>query len=141
MRLRQRQGRGGPTENLIPLINIVFLILIFFLVASTLRSFDPGGLDLTQARAEAGAEQGPNVLLVFADGGLKMAGETIAEDALADRLSAFKRTNPELPLLIAPDQALAAGRLVAIAATARAAGVENVLLVVRKRSSASGAGQ
>lgn len=138
MRLRQRQGRGGPAENLIPLINIVFLILIFFLVASTLRSFDPGGLDLTQARAESGAEQGPNVLLVFADGGLKMAGETIAEDALADRLSAFKRTNPDLPLLIAPDRALAAGRLVEIATTARSAGVGTVLVVVRKRHSDGG---
>jgi len=133
MRLRQRKARRGADENLIPLINIVFLILIFFLVASTLRSFDPSGLELTRAEAESGADQGPNVLLAFADGRVELAGAPVSNDALRSRLTAFKRANPDMPLLIAPDQSLPAERLVEVAAAARAAGIADVMLVVRKR--------
>jgi biopolymer transport protein ExbD len=135
MRLRQRAPGHGPEENLIPLINIVFLILIFFLVASTLRSFDPSGLDLTSAQADAGADQGPNVLVAFSDGRLALAGEVIAADALEPRLAAFAEAEPDLPLLIAPDRALPAERLVDIANTAKRAGVERVKLIVRKPGS------
>jgi biopolymer transport protein ExbD len=135
MRLKQRTPGRGPEENLIPLINIVFLILIFFLVASTLRSFDPSGLDLTSAQADADSNQGANVLLVFSDGGLALAGKTVAADALEIRLTAFAKAEPDLPLLIAPDRALPAKRLVEIANAAKSAGVEQVKLIVRKPTS------
>jgi len=135
MRLRERRNRDAHQENLIPLINIVFLILIFFLVASTLRSFDPQGLDLPRAVAEAGADQGPNVLLVFADGGIQLAGAPVAPDLLRERLTLFRRKNPDLPLLIAPDQSLPAQRLVDLSVTARAAGIEDILVVVQKQES------
>lgn len=135
MRLRERRNRDAHQENLIPLINIVFLILIFFLVASTLRSFDPQGLDLPRAAAEAGADQGPNVLLVFADGGTQLAGARVSPDSLRDRLARFRRNNPDLPLLIAPDQSLPAKRLVDLSAMARGAGIEDILVVVQKKES------
>ena len=134
--MRRRQPRRGPEDNLIPLINIVFLMLIFFLVASTLRSFDPQGLDLPRALAEAGADQGPNVLLVFADGKAQLAGAAVRANALPEKLARFKRDNPDLPLLIAPDQSLPAERVVEIANHARATGIEKVLVVVRKRENA-----
>jgi biopolymer transport protein ExbD len=140
MRLPKREPRRGATENMIPLINIVFLILIFFLVASTLRGFDPGGLTLATADAEAGADQGPNVLLAFADGRIDLAGQSVAEGALAARLEAFARKNPDAPLLIAPDRTLPADRLVEIAQAARAAGIGDVKLIVRKDVSADTAG-
>jgi len=135
MRVRQRVPSRGPEENLIPLINIVFLILIFFLVASTLRSFDPAGLDLSKAQAELSADQGPNVLIVYRDGRLAMTGEEIAPDALATRLADFAEAEPDLPLLVAPDRALPAERLVEIANTAKRAGVERIKLIVRKPAS------
>lgn len=139
MRVRERQSGHGSEANLIPLINIVFLILIFFLVASTLRSFDPAGLDLSEAQAEAGADQGPNVLLAYADGRLALAGQPIPPDALATRLAAFARSKSDMPLLIAPDRALPAARLVEIGQVAQGAGVEEVKLIVRKRGPDGGA--
>ncbi len=138
MRLKQRDGKRGADENLIPLINIVFLILIFFLVASTLRSFDPAGLELSEAQAEVSADQGPNVLIAYADGRLALAGEDVAPEALAARLAAFSQAQPELPLLIAPDRALPADALVEIAEAAQAVGIANVKLIVRKRDSPRG---
>ncbi len=135
MRLSERRNRDAHQENLIPLINIVFLILIFFLVASTLRSFDPQALDLPRAAAEVGTDQGPNVLLVFADGRAELAGAPVASESLGEQLARFRRNNPDLPLLIAPDQSLPAQRLVDLSATARAAGIEDILLVVQKQES------
>lgn len=133
MRLKQRAPGRGPEENLIPLINIVFLILIFFLVASTLRSFDPAGLDLPRAQAEAGADHRANVLIAYADGRLTLAGKDIGPDALAARLADFVQAEPDLPLLIAPDRALPADRLVEIAQQAQAVGIAQVKLILRRR--------
>jgi len=133
MRLKKIAPGRAADENLIPLINIVFLILIFFLVASTLRSFDPAGLDLASARAEAGADQGPNVLMAYAGGRLALAGVEIAPEALPARLTAFARAEPDLPLLIAPDRTLPASRLVELTQAAQAAGIAQVKLIVRKR--------
>jgi len=135
MRIRQRASGRGPEDNLIPLINIVFLILIFFLVASTLRSFDPSGLDLTPAQADAGANQGSNVLLAFKDGRVALAGAPIAAEALGARLAEFAAAQPDTPLLIAPDRALPAKRLVEIADIAGQAGIEEIRLIVRKPAS------
>ncbi len=133
MRIDDRKRKRGPEENLIPLINIVFLILIFFLVASTLRSFDPDGLELSQAQAEAGADLGPNVLLAHADGRLALAGLDISPDELPLRLAAFASANPDMALLIAPDRDLAAERLIEIVQMARGNGIAEITLIVRKR--------
>ena len=137
MRLKQRTPGRGPEENLIPLINIVFLILIFFLVASTLRSFDPSGLDLTSAQAEADSlTRGRMCCSPLRTAGLRWPGkDSRAGRAGNPRLTAFAKAEPDLPLLIAPDRALPAKRLVEIANAAKSAGVEQVKLIVRKPTS------
>jgi biopolymer transport protein ExbD len=141
MRLNKRQPEPGPQENLIPLINIVFLILIFFLVASTLRSFDPDGLSLSEARGDPARDPAPNILIARADGQLTLAGTDIVPDALPARLVILARDHADLPLLIAPDRELPADRLVEIAQTAQSAGIARIRLIVMKPAPDDGAGR
>jgi len=52
MRLQQPQKKPRE-ENLVPLINFVFLMLVFFLVAGSLREFQSRGVkpvEIHQAR-------------------------------------------------------------------------------------------
>lgn len=132
MRLRTPPRQGRIEENLIPLINIVFLILIFFLVASTIRSFDIGGISLSQAEADAGPKGKRNVLVISADGSLSYRGRTLSHEDLPAILQEPGLTQGDKPLFIAADAALPAQQLVAVADMARAAGVKQIILVTRK---------
>ena len=67
MRLR-RKRRQTNDENIIPLINIVFLMLIFFLVAGALRPFQEEGITPAQANAEHEKERPLQPVMIDAEG-------------------------------------------------------------------------
>lgn len=73
-------------DNLIPLINIVFLLLIFFMVAGQIQPQPDEHIDVPEATQEG--ETVPLSLFVSldADGNLSWANETITPDTLAERL-------------------------------------------------------
>lgn len=85
--------RRAAEIGLIPLINVVFLLLVFFMIAG--RIGPPDGLDVeppgARAAAPASAASGasvPPVLVLAADGRLALDGAVVAEDGLASALAA-----------------------------------------------------
>lgn len=69
--------RIRPAENLLPMINVVFLLLIFFLLSARLTPPEPFAITPPEAQAEAEA-QGDFVLFLGADAGFgyrEMRGE------------------------------------------------------------------
>lgn len=88
MNLRRGKRTDEPEINLTPLIDIVFLLLIFFMVTTTF--IHEAGLDITLPQAETESrEPPPGVLEISIDEG----GEYyIAGEALVNReLSTFMR--------------------------------------------------
>jgi biopolymer transport protein ExbD len=75
--------RRAPLEPLLPLINVVFLLLVFFLISSRLAPPDPVPVapPVTNSALPGGAE-GPLVLHLAADGTLAL-GVARGDDALA----------------------------------------------------------
>jgi biopolymer transport protein ExbD len=122
--LRRRSER----EPTIALINIVFLMLIFFLVAGTLaRPLDP---DLQLVRTRDLERTTPADALVFhADGNMEWQGEPVADvAALVARLPDDSKQR----LRVVPDRELPASRLVEIGRALRAAGAERVVIVTER---------
>ncbi len=121
----RRKKKGEPT---IALINIVFLMLIFFLVAGTLAQPLDGELNLIRT-AELEGREPPDALVVHEDGALSYRGERLAEVAGfaagldADQLERVK---------IVPDRALDASRLVEVSRALRAAGAQSVVIVTER---------
>ncbi|ABM62022.1 ExbD/TolR family protein [Halorhodospira halophila] len=70
MNLRRRQRRDEPELNLTPLIDVVFLLLIFFMVTTTF--VDQVGLDITLPEAEQETEEAQPQLLEI---GISAEGE------------------------------------------------------------------
>jgi len=66
MNLR-RQVRPTPDINLTPLIDVVFLLLIFFMVSTTFQKETRIKVQLPEATTEATAEQVPEVLDITVD--------------------------------------------------------------------------
>lgn len=123
-----RRLRGSRREPTIALINVVFLMLIFFLVAGTIApQLDP---DLTLVSTEdLEGRAPPDTLVVHADAALSYRGAPV-EDA-----AAFVAELPEemrAAVRVVPDRDLAASDLVRIAGELRAAGAARVLVVTER---------
>lgn len=78
--------RRNSDDNLIPLINIVFLLLIFFMIAGQVRNALP---DLELPRSESGVDFEQRELRVAIDRNnqLLVNGEVIAQEQLAARVA------------------------------------------------------
>lgn len=73
--MRFVRPKGSPaSENTIPLINIVFLLLVFFLLAGTLEARPPFTVAPVETSVLPPADLPQGMLYVSADGRLFMAG-------------------------------------------------------------------
>lgn len=124
MRSRPKRQKPEPT---ITLINIVFLMLIFFLVAGTLAQ--PLAPELTLVRAWDLAAQPPEDALV-----INAAGELFYRGIPLPDIDAYvsEHVGDRSALRIVPDRDLPARQLVQIGNQLRAAGAERVILVTER---------
>ena len=130
MRVTTRDGfKRKASEPTIALINIVFLMLIFFLIAGTLAPpLDP---DLTLVNtADLGGREPPDALVVHADGSLSFRQTPVTVESYLAGLD-MAEGEPRA-VRIVPDQALAARQLIDISATLREQGAERIFVVTQK---------
>lgn len=120
----KRTIRRGKMEPVISLINIVFLILIFFMVTGTLSQQRDSGLTFIQTKGlECCAE--PDGLALSREGVLTHGGKTFASPSAY--LQAHNNTAETVKLL--PDQALPAHQLLAIIRDLQAAGANRIVVL------------
>lgn len=124
----RRQRTQSPKEPTIALINVVFLMLIFFLIAGTIGpQLDP---DLTLVdTSDLDPASPPEGLVVFPDGTLSAQGRQVAN--VADFLATLPADQRDTVRLI-PDQILPAKILLETAAALRGANVSQVLITTER---------
>lgn len=75
-------------ERILPLINVVFLLLIFVMVSSSLTTADPFNTMPPESQSKSGVEPVRFLVVIAADGRLALDGKPLDLDALVERLSA-----------------------------------------------------
>ncbi|NKN31661.1 ExbD/TolR family protein [Marichromatium bheemlicum] len=122
---RHRHGRG---IGLAPLVDVVFLLLLFFLLAARL---DPLQQLPIETRDGGGADTVTTILRldVAADGELRLDGTPCPSDALVKRLRTRLAKDPTHPLAITPAPETPLQTLVQVIDQARLAGVRSLTLV------------
>ncbi len=122
-------SRRRRSEPMIALINIVFLMLVFFLVAAAIAP--PLDRDVSLVRAaELDGRAPPDAAVIRADGTLVYRGAEITSEAyLASRLS---EEGESVALRLVPDRDLPAQDLVAIAGALRRSGAAEIWLVTER---------
>lgn len=111
-------------DALLPLINLVFLLLMFFIVAGQLAD-DP--LPELPAAAQARDQQSPHAdLIVNAEGDWRVAGEILDEDSL---LSHLPEPTDKQPLRIGADETITMADLETLLRLLEEGGYEDVLLL------------
>lgn len=109
MRLPTRPMRGRVTMNMTPMIDVVFLLIIFFLVSSHLaRQETQLALDLPTAQTGEPLEETQRqrvTLNVLPDGQVLLGGKAVATDELTTRLKFERgRSGDELEVRIRGDR-------------------------------------
>lgn len=124
----QRLRNRRPKEPTIALINIVFLMLVFFMVAGTLTKPLDKDLQLVRTSDLEGSAP-PDTLVVHPDGRITYRGENV--DSATAFLETLAEEEREVVRLV-PDRELPAQNLVNIARDLRAAGAQSVVVVTER---------
>ena len=127
-RLWDKPARRRPLISLTPLIDVVFILLVFFMLASSF--LDWRAIELNVPIRVAGSASAERALRVevLADG-LRLAGEPLTLDALAARMRERLAATPDQAVLIQPARGVPLQRTVEVLDRLTAAGVANMSLV------------
>ena len=116
-------------ENVLPLINIVFLLLIFFLIAGALTIPDLFPVEPPVSDSETPATPVETIVLIGADGQISLQNELIAADQLHALARAIIKQKPLQPFKLKADSQAASGRGISAIEALRNAGVQQTLLI------------
>jgi biopolymer transport protein ExbD len=126
--------RRDPVEvNLTPLIDVVFLLLIFFMVSTTFETRQALELALPESQAGTPVEQGPVTLSVDASGIYRLGEQSLASvQALHDALASQVDAAREHGLVIEADATTAHADVVAALDQAALLGIQRVRIATRQ---------
>lgn len=123
-RFAQPQPRRRP--SLTPMIDVVFLLLVFFMLAA--RFGQEGALDLRIGGGAVTEWQGPPRLVQIADDGLILNGQVVTQEALIEALSRLTETQSD-PILIQAGDDVGLQRLLDVMSGLEQGGFTNLVLV------------
>ena len=132
MRLPRPTARTNQ-ESTITLINVVFLMLIFFLIAGSLTPPMDKEVALIST-AQSDQAEPPDALFVTAQGSIRARGAEItpAEYVAGIRQDRLLLDGDEVTVKIAVDRDLPAERLIGIIAELRDAGASRITIVTER---------
>ena len=131
-----RKRRGG-TENesevdMTPMLDVVFIMLIFFIVTASFVK--EAGIDVNRPDAQTAEkkEQGNILVAISSSGQIWIDKRQVDPRALRANIERLKAENPQGAVVIQADKESKNGLLVKVMDAARAAGVENVSLAANE---------
>jgi biopolymer transport protein ExbD len=126
MKIKIKQQIIKNEDNLLPLVNIIFLLLIFFMLAGVIvKQKELHNVNLASATIEEYIEQDKNTLFINADRSLTLNNQSITESLLKEKLMLLKTDN----ILIAADGSLDSSSLNKILLILSDSKIKNVTLL------------
>jgi biopolymer transport protein ExbD len=107
MAIANKQSGGEEPINLMPLIDMVFLLLIFFLVATTFSQDErEQAIRLAQtSNIPPASAQPPQLIInIMEDGTVKVSGSKVGREQLATMLETIVRDDPDREVVVRADE-------------------------------------
>ena len=124
----RRKPRENVEINLASLIDVVFILLVFFMLASSF--VDWRAIELAPpAAAGAGQAQRAATLVEVRRDGLSLAGEPLALEELVLRVAGELALQPERPVLVRTESGVTLEAVVAVLDRLAAAGASDLTLL------------
>lgn len=131
MRLRDRRSFAKPEVMIIPMIDIMFFLLVFFMI-STLYMVNLKTVDVNMPQAQHAQTQMNVTYLVTMkkDGTLYLEDKPIEEAALIKSAKEENRQNSHFAIVVRADEGIDYGKVVELLDHFRAAGISRFGLAV-----------
>jgi biopolymer transport protein ExbD len=124
----------APTLNLTSMIDVLFLLIIFFMVATKFdqleRNIEVAVPEVSQA-GEDTAPPEPVIVTVQSDGTMAIGGEVLSAEELASRLSAARTPTGAPAVVIRGDAKCPFEYIASALASCRQAGISELGITVR----------
>ncbi|MGC6493823.1 MAG: ExbD/TolR family protein [Myxococcota bacterium] len=129
MSLRRRKKANRPDVDISPLIDVVFILLIFFMVTTTFVK--DSQVDLERPGASSGSAASTKSLRIVIDraGGLFVADTPVKPWMLQSRVRDYLRDAADGSVLVVADRRAAVEKLVEVVDQCRLAGATDVGVV------------
>ncbi len=129
----RKKKNNGEDINVTPLVDMIFILLIFFVVTTTFVK------DLKVDIERPGAKSGENVdgktikVAVSFDGSTYVNGDAVNNWMVQSKVSSILNEDENVPVLIVADKRVETGMLIDIVDKCRMAGAVNVGIDVERR--------
>ena len=131
------KAQRPPAIRLINLVDVLFILLIFFIATTTFRASSPTAVKLVLPEAKTAEEVGREKvdrlnIAVGSDETIYLDNKPISLSVLEKALRAAKEKNPKLQVQFSADKTVSYGTVVAIVDAARSAGIPDITAFTKK---------
>jgi len=127
MNLRGNKKRSDLLIDLTPMIDVVFLMLIFFMVSTSFTASNSIKLELPQSKAQAANKDKQQVTIsINADGRLFVQDESVEDGDLRRRILNISKGDPNMRVVLRADAEARHKRIVYVLDTVRELGMGKV---------------
>jgi biopolymer transport protein ExbD len=134
---KPRRSPADEDQRILPLINVVFLLLVFFMVAGQLTKSDAVKIEPPLSDSKKEVAEPPLQILIAADGRIVLGGTVIALEALSGKLSTLLNARGGTAhggtVHVKADGAVDAVTVIAVLDRIKAAGATQVNLLTTAR--------
>lgn len=129
MRIRDRRAFGKPEINIIPMIDIMFFLLVFFMLSTLyMVNIKTVGVDLPRAQHSETQMKVNYLVTMKADGSLWLENESISEQELLQRARKEQQRNAKFVVVLRADQNLEYGMVAGFLDKLKGAGISHFAL-------------
>lgn len=125
MRIR-RSHDTVKVLNVTPLIDVVFILLVFFMLATNFASYRLIRVETPRETEVVATSEGAIVIFIKADGGLAFDGNDIEPDALETNIAEVVAIDPTRVFLVRPEEGVPLQEAIRIYDAARFAGAASL---------------
>ncbi len=131
--MRYRESKETVQDlNISPLIDMVFILLIFFMVSTTFVKDMKLDLDRPSASSSSSASTKAVRLYIDANGEVYLDGESVRIWVIQSRLRDLLKSKTVKSVLVVTDEGVPSGKLVELVDQARLAGASDVGVATSK---------
>lgn len=118
--------------SVVPLIDVGFFLLIFFLIAGSIQKFEILQVEIPYADSGRLIEEGPVIIVLGRHEEILVNDELVLADDFFPLMQTLMQRNPDRIITLKVDSRLPATRMIALMNRIKAAGGRNVSLVTQK---------
>ncbi|MEZ4599320.1 MAG: biopolymer transporter ExbD [Syntrophotaleaceae bacterium] len=124
-----KKKREAPRIDLTPMVDVVFLLLIFFMISTTFVEAPGISIKLPESTSQQRTQEPEEVKVYLSrEGNIYLGDEQVDQDELRRRLDGYRERAGRMTFLLLADQEARHGKVVALMDMAKETGFEKLAI-------------